>query len=285
LPASASPTLRRRELGVLLRSLRAERGWTVEHVAERLEFSPSKVSRLENGLRGVSARDIKVLCDLYDVHGEQRQQFIDLAAEGKRSAWWQTRNLPHSTYVGLEAAASSISDFGVGVVPGLLQTADYARTVLIASFPRLTAEEVEQRVANRIERQRMLTSDEPPRLDVVIDEAVLHRVGGNRRIMRAQLLHLLDASDLPPVTIRMLPFQAGILPVITNKFIILSFREPSVEGVVFVEGVVGLTADLYLGPREGLAVYQQAFGAMWSMAATPGQSRRMIATMAAAFES
>jgi transcriptional regulator with XRE-family HTH domain len=279
LPASASPTLRRRELGALLRNLRTERCWTVEQVAERLDFSPSKVSRLENGLRGVSARDIKDLCDLYNVHGEQRQQFIDLAAEGKRSAWWQTRNLPHSTYVGLEASASSISDFGVGVVPGLLQTADYARTVLMAVYPRLTAEEVEQRVASRIERQRLLTSDEPPRLNVVIDEAVLHRLGGNRRIMRAQLLHLLDASDLPAVTIRILPFQAGILPVVTNKFIILSFREPSVEGVVYVEGVVGLTADLYLGPREGLAVYQQAFGVMWSMAASPQQSRTMIAAI------
>jgi hypothetical protein len=248
-------------------------------VAERLEFSPSKVSRLENGLRGVSARDIKDLCDLYDVHGEQRQQFIDLAAEGKRSAWWQTRNLPHSTYVGLETSASSISDFGVGVVPGLLQTADYARAVLMASYPRLTAEEVEQRVTGRIERQRLLTSDDPPRFDVVIDEAVLHRLGGDRRIMRAQLLHLLDASDLPAVTIRILPFQAGILPVVTNKFIILSFREPSVEGVVYVEGVVGLTADLYLGPREGLAVYQQAFGVMWSMAASPQRSRTMIAAI------
>ncbi len=282
MPSSGSPTLRRRELGALLRGLRAERGWTVEQVAERLEFSPSKVSRLENGLRGVSARDIRDLCDLYEVPGERRQQFIDLAAEGKRAAWWQTRNLPYSTYVGLETAAVSISDFGVGVVPGLLQTADYARAVLEASYPRLSADEVERRVTGRIERQRLLTSDDPPQFDAVIDEAVLHRVAGDHRIMRAQLRHLLAASALPGVAIRVLPFQAGILPVITHKFIILSFGEPAVEDVVFVEGAVGLTADLYLGPGEGLAVYQQAFGAMWSMAASTDESRTMIKEIAAA---
>jgi len=266
----------------LLRGLRTERGWTVEQVAELLHFSPSKVSRLENGLRGVSGRDIRDLCDLYDVHDERRQQFIDLAAEGKRPAWWQTRNLPYSTYVGLETAAASISDFGVGVVPGLLQTTDYAQAVVKAVYPRLSADEIERRVAGRIERQRLLTSDDPPRFDAVIDEAVLHRVAGDQQIMRAQLRHLLVASRLPKVTIRVLPFQAGILPVITHKFIILSFREPTIESVVFVEGVVGLTADLYLGPREGLAVYQQAFEAMWSMAASPEQSRTMIAEIATA---
>jgi transcriptional regulator with XRE-family HTH domain len=264
----------------MLRGLRTERGWTVEQVAERLDFSPSKVSRLENGLRGVSARDIRDLCDLYGVSGDRRQQFVDLAAEGKRQAWWQTRNLPYSTYVGLENAAASISDFGVGVVPGLLQTGDYARAVMRAVYPRLSADDIDQRVAGRIERQRLLTSDDPPRFDAVIDEAVLHRLGGDHRVMTAQLQHLLAASELPAVTIRVLPFQAGILPVITNKFIILSFREPAVDGVVYVEGVLGLTADLYLGPREGLAVYQQAFGAMWSMAASPERSRAMITEIA-----
>jgi transcriptional regulator with XRE-family HTH domain len=284
LAASGSPTLRRRELGALLRGLRTERGWTVEQVAERLAFSPSKVSRLETGLRGVSARDIRDLCDLYDVHDERRQQFIDLAAEGKRQAWWQSRNLPYSTYVGLEAAAAAINDFGVGVIPGLLQTTDYARAVMTAIHPPLSTDEIEQRVAGRIERQRLLTSDNAPQFNAVIDEAVLHRLAGDRHVMSAQLMHLLAASQLKTVAIRVLPFKSGILPVPTNKFIILSFAEPSVEGVVYVEGVVGLTADLYLGPREGLALYQQAFSAMWSMAASPRESREMIAARAAAFE-
>jgi transcriptional regulator with XRE-family HTH domain len=278
LPSSGSPTVRRRELGTRLRGLRTARGWTVEQVAGRLGFSASKVSRLENGLRGVSARDIKDICDLYEVQDEQRQQLTDLAAEGKQRTWWQSRELPYSTYVGLEADAATISDFGLGLIPGLLQTEDYARAVLTAIYPRLTAEAIEQRLAGRLERQRALTSADPPEFEAVLDEGVLHRIGGSPSVMRAQLEHLLTASELPNVRICVLPYQAGLLPVPNNKFIVLSFREPTVPGVVFIEG---LTGDLYLGPADGLAVYQEAFGAMRAMAATPGRSRDIIAAAAA----
>jgi len=276
LPGSSSPTLRRRELGVLLKGLRTERGWTVDHVAERLQFSPSKVSRLENGLRGVSTRDINDLCDLYDVRGRERQQLVDLAAEGKQRAWWQSRDLPYSNYVGLEAAAASIRDVGLGVVPGLLQTPAYARAVLSAVHPRLEADVVEQRVTNRIERQRLLAAADPPQFTAVIDEAVLHRLADNRDVMRAQLKHLVAVSEQPQIDIRVLPFNVGILPV-TNKFIILSFADSSVPGVVFVEVHTG---DVYLGPDEGLAAYEEAFSAMADMASTPAESRRLIATIA-----
>lgn len=250
----------------------------MEQVAEQLQFSPSKVSRLENGFRGVSARDIKDLCDLYDVQGERRQQLIDLAAEGKQRAWWQSRELPYSTYVGLEAAAASISDFGLGVIPGLLQTEDYARAVLTATHPPLTAGLVEQRLAGRLERQRLLSSDSRPQFEAIIDEAVLHRIGGSPAIMKAQLQHLLAASELPNVHIWVVPYKAGILPVPTGKFIILSFREPTVPGVVFIEG---LTGDLYLGPSDGLADYELAFRALKAMAAEPESSREMISLIAA----
>ncbi len=253
----------------------------MEQVAERLQCSPSKVSRLETGRRGVSARDIRDLCDLYDVRGENRQQLIDLAAEGKQQAWWQSKNLPYSTYVGLEAEAARISDFALSLVPGLLQTADYGRAVLTAIHPPLTADTIDQRLAGRLERQRLLNSESPPEFEAVIDEAVLHRVGGSRAIMRAQLLHLLAVSEWPNVRIWVVPYQAGILPVPTNKFIVLSFKEPSVPGLVFIEG---LTGDLYLGSADGLADYQQAFSAMRAMAATPESSRQMIATIADTFE-
>jgi transcriptional regulator with XRE-family HTH domain len=278
LPASGSPTVRRRELGARLRALRTDRGWTVEQVAERLQFSPSKVSRLENGFRGVSARDIKDICDLYDVQDEERQQLTDLAAEGKQRAWWQSRDLPYSTYAGLEAAAAEIFDIGLGVVPGLLQTEAYARAVLTAAQPPLTAEEIEQRLAGRMDRQRLLSSASPPYFEALIDEAVLRRIGGSPAIMRAQLEHLLTVGERPMVRISVVPFQAGILPVAAGKFIILSFREPAVPGVVFIEGLAG---DLYLGPAEGLAQYEEAFRATRAMAASPDRSRQMIAAIAA----
>lgn len=278
MPRSGSPTLRRLELGTLLKALRNERGLTVEQTGEQLGFSPSKVSRLENGLRGASARDIRDLCDLYDVQGERRQQLLDLAAAGKQQAWWQSRNLAYSNYVGLEDAAAVIRDFGLGVVPGLLQTADYARAVMTARIPRLSAEDIDQRVAARMERQRLLTAETPPQFDAVLDEAVLHRVAGSRRVMQAQMNRLLEVSDLPKVDIRVLPYDAGIPPVVTSKFILLSFDESAVPGVVFVEMHTG---DLYLGPADGLADYEQAFHAIHTMAATPSKTRQIIAGISA----
>lgn len=279
---SGGPTVRRRELGALLRSFRTERRWTVEQVARRLQCSPSKVSRLENGFRGISARDIRDLCDLYEVRGARREELIELAAEGKQRASQPSRDLPYATYVGLEASAAAISDFGLGVVPGLLQTPDYARAVLTAVHPKLSVNDIEQRVAGRIDRQGLLRSSRPPRFEAVIDEAVLHRAAGNRRILSAQLRHLLAVTEeLATVTIRVLPFQAGALPVPHNKFIILSFIENSVPDVVFIELH---TRDLYLGPDEGLADYQAAFRAMQDMAATSQASRDMIHEIAAAFE-
>jgi transcriptional regulator with XRE-family HTH domain len=176
LPANRSPTVRRRELGALLRALRQERGWTAEEVAERLLVSPSKISRQETGQRGVSARDIRDLCDLYGVQGDDRQRLIDLASEGKERAWWQSTRLPYSTYVGLEAEAVSISDYGLCVMPGLLQTPEYARTVVEALVPKWVPEIVEERVRGRLTRQeRILAAPEPPRFEAIVDESVLHQ--------------------------------------------------------------------------------------------------------------
>ena len=217
------------------------------------------------------------MCDLYDVHDNKRQQLVDLAAAGKQQAWWQSRNLAYSNYVGLEAAAAAIKDFGLGVIPGLLQTADYARVVMTARIPRLSTADISQRVAARIERQRLLAGESPPQFDAVLDEAVLHRVAGNRGIMAAQMHRLLALSELPNVDIRVLPYDAGIPPVVTSKFILLSFEESSVPGVVFVEMHTG---DLYLGPADGLADYEEAFRAIQAMAAEPARSRQVISGIA-----
>jgi transcriptional regulator with XRE-family HTH domain len=266
---------------VLLRALRTRRGWTVEHVAEQLLVSPSKVSRLETGQRGASARDIRDLSDLYGVDDALRQQLTDLAAEGKQQAWWQSRGLPYSTYVGLEAEAATISDFGFGLVPGLLQTADYARAILRAVRPQLTEDVIEQRLTARLDRQRLLASADPPQFDAVIDESVLHRVAGSPAIMRSQLSRLLEVSDLSNVSVQVLPYQAGALPASNNKFIILSFAQVVVTEVVFIEG---LTGDLYLDRREDIDVYREAFVRMREIAASASQSRTMLAALAASFD-
>ena len=279
-PASGSPTVRRRELGALLRAHRARNGWTAEHVADRLEFSASKVSRLETGQRGASARDIRDLCDLYGVDGQERQHLMDLASEGKQRAWWQPLGLPYSTYVGLEAEAASISDYGLSILPGLLQTPDYARSVVRAAVPKWVPDVVEQRVEGRMTRQQLLFSASAPHFEAVVDESVLHRVVGSRAIMRAQLERLLELSDLPNVTLRVIPYDAGALPAGNNKFIILRFALPAISDVVFIEG---LTGDLYLEEPHDVEVYNTTFRTLIQLAASPEATREIIATMIAGY--
>jgi transcriptional regulator with XRE-family HTH domain len=274
---AAGPTLRRRELGAALRALRAEKGWTVEQVAGRLLCSPSKVSRIETGQRGASARDIRDLCDLYEVADrKERDRLATLAREARQPTWWQDRGLPSSPYYGLEADAASIRDCGIGVVPGLLQSTDYARAVIRAASVNLTVEEVELRVQQRMARQQLLDSDRPPRFHAVIDEAILHRVVGSSAIMQAQLQQLLEISSRPNVKVQVLPYDAGAMPVGPNKFIILGFETSAVPDVVFIEN---LTGDIFLDREEDVELYRIAFAQMSERAASPTRTRDMLAAM------
>jgi len=272
--AEGSPTVRRRELGTLLKKLRTAKGFTAEQVAERLLISTSKVSRLETGQRGASDRDINDLSDLYEVDDEQRQHLLELASEGKHRAWWQPLALPYSTYVGLETEANSIRDFGLGIVPGLLQTADYARAIVRAAVPKWGPEVVEQRVQGRLVRQQLLRSENAPRFEAVVDESVLHRVVDSPAVMRAQLEHLLELSELPNVTLRVIPYESGALPAGNNKFIILGFAQPAVSDIVFIEG---LTGDLYLEDPRDVETYNVTFQTLVQLAASPDETREIIA--------
>jgi transcriptional regulator with XRE-family HTH domain len=274
LPGTSSPTVSRRELGAQLRALRTGRGWTVDQVAERLLISPSKVSRLETGQRGASPRDIRDLCDLYGLGEEERRHLGDLAKAGKQHPWWQPLSLPYSTYVGLEADATLIRDFGLGVVPGLLQTSDYARAVLKATVPVRAPDEIENLIEARIARQqRVLGAENPPQFQAILDASVLHRIVGSRTTMQEQLHRLLEASELPNVTVRVVPYEAGALPNGNNKFIILSFESLALPDVVFIEG---LTGDLYIDRKEESATYDAAFRILEGMAATPEETRGII---------
>lgn len=262
----------------MLREFRTGKGWTVEQAADMLSVSSSKVSRLETGQRGVSASDIRKLCDLYQVDDEQRHRLTELAREGKQRAWWQPLSLPYSTYVGLEAEATSISDYGLGIMPGLLQTPDYARVVVRAAVPKWVPEVVEQRVEGRMIRQQLLFSEHPPSFEAVVDESVLHRVVGSPAIMKAQLKRLMELSDLPNVTLRVIPYEAGALPAGNNKFIILRLPPPTVSDVVFVEG---LTGDLYLEDPNDVEVYTTTFRTLVKLAASPDKTRQIISAMIA----
>ncbi len=249
---------------------------TVEQVAERLLCSATKISRMETGHRGASLRDVRDLCELYGVlDPAQREHMMTLAREGKQQAWWQSYDLPYSTYVGLEAEAASISDYDSAVVPGLLQTEAYVRALHEAGIPRLDAGVVEQRVTERLTRQELLTKDDPPRFWTVLDEAVLRRVVGGRAVMRAQLERVIDVSGLPNVTVQIIPYAAGAHPALDSIFTILEFAGP-VPAIVYVEGLVG---QIYLERPQDADRYRQIFERLCTMALNPQESIDLVASV------
>jgi transcriptional regulator with XRE-family HTH domain len=277
-----SPTLRRRELGARLRALRLEQGLTVDQVAEHLLCSPSKVSRMETGQRGATLRDVRDLCRIYGVTDTtQAAHLMDLAREGKQQAWWQSYELDYfATYVGLEQAAASLSYYQSTIVPGLLQTASYAKAMYEASMPsEFTAERVVEHIDVRLRRQQVLTRDPPLRLRAVFDEAVLHRVVGGPAVMGEQLNRLIEAANMPNVTLQVIPYSAGAHPAMDNTFTILEF-EDLVPTVVYVEGLMGW---LYLEREHEVARYRRVFEHLRNIALDPKETIELISEIGAQY--
>lgn len=278
--SSGSPTVRRRELGTLLRALRTAQGLTVEQVAAELLCSPSKVSRMETGQRGATARDIRDLCDLYGVTDPaERDRLATLAAEGKQQGWWQSYELDFATYVGFEQAAVSMKYFSCLTVMGLLQTPAYARAMHVAGFQDYTPERIDELVEVRARRQQLLHQQPPLRLHAVFDEAMLHRVVGGPVVMAEQLEHLITLAKSPHVTIQVIPFSYGAHPAMDSNFTILEFDEPA-PNVVYVEGLIGW---LYLERPQDLDRYSLVFERLSSKALDSKDSIKLIAGVAAAY--
>ena len=273
MPEVHSPALNRRELGAVLRALRSAKGLTVEQVAEHLLCSPSKVSRMETG-QGATARDIRDLCDLYEVADPaERDRLMTLAREGKGPARWQRYELAYATYAELEQGALAISAFQSSVVHGLLHTADYARAGHEGAMPKLDPDRIDLQIEAKLTRQRILTRDDPPRFEVVLDEAALHRMVGGRRVMAAQLTKILATANLPNVVVQVLPYERGYHPAVESNFSILELPNPA-PGVVFVEGLIGST---YLDRPDDLKRYREVFDRLQSIALNPKDTADLIA--------
>lgn len=277
-----NPTLRRRELGFLLRKLRTERGLSVDDVTKRLLFSATKVSRLETGRAGASPRDIRDLCVLYEVTDPaERDRLMSLAREGKQRAWWQELALPYATYVGLEAEASSLSDYNTDIVTGLLQVEGYARALFGVTEPPLDPPVIEQRIEARMKRQVILEQAEGPSLHCILDEGALRRPIGGAAVMRDQLARIVKAAGLPRVTFQVIPLAIGAHPALDSTFVILQFDEAMVNDVVYVEGVVG---NIYMESPGDLQRYRQMFSRLRSIALSPDDSITMVNRISEAYE-
>ena len=275
---SSSPTVRRRRLAADLHRLRQASKLTIEQVAESLEWSPGKVSKIENARVSVMPRDVRRLLDLYGIaEGPERDLLLSLARESRERGWWQQYGdtVPEwfATYVGLEAEASAISVYQAEIVPGLLQTQGYATALHRAELMNATEEEIEQRVAVRMERQARLTEPDAPRLWVVLNEAVIRRVVGERAVMHGQLARLAESASAPNITLQVLPFSAGAHASMDSAFSIVSFDPPTDGDVVYFEHP---TSSLYLERPQEVARYRLIYEHLRAASLSLDESRRLL---------
>lgn len=278
--SSVNPTVRRRRLGQELRRLRELKGMTAEEVAERLLVSQSKISRLENGRRSISQRDVRDLCGVYEVDDHRIvDSLMQMAKDSRQQGWWHAfGDIPYSVYIGLETDAASLRVYEPQVVPGLLQTRQYAEALIAGALPETGTTDIDKRVSVRLRRQdRIKDSDHPLRLWVVIDEAALRRLVGGKNLMREQLEHLVELSQLPHVTVQVLPFDMGAHPGINGQYAILEFPDASGSSVVYIEGV---TSDLYLEKANDVQKYSVMYEHLRAQALNVDQTRAFIADIA-----
>lgn len=283
MPVRSSPTVKRRRLATELRRYRDQAGLTIEEVADRLEWSSAKISRIENARVSVLPRDVKFLLGVYGLTDQDAawDLLLSLARESRSRGWWQQYGeaVPDwfEIYVGLEAEAATISAYDAEFIPGLLQTADYTRAVHKAYLFTATDEDIEQRVQVRMARQERLTAGDGPHVWFVLNEAVIRRKAGGRAVMHHQLTRLAAAAELPNVTVQIVPFDVGAHPSMDGAFSILGFPEETDPHIVYIEYQTGA---LYLEKPEEVRRYRLIFDHLRAAALPVDASRTLIARQA-----
>jgi transcriptional regulator with XRE-family HTH domain len=278
-----NPVVGRKRLRTALRRAREATGRTQEQVADAMDWSLSKVIRIETGAVGVSTNDMKALLQLYEIEDPaQVTGLVELARASRQRPWWTAHrdlNDVFTHFLGLEAGASSMQMFQMAAVPGLFQTEQYA-THISGDFwigDRPSMDEVAERVALRLTRQReVLQRADPPVISVVIDEAVLRHVVGDAEVMAAQLRRLAELARQPSIAMRVLPFAAGVSPYLSS-FVILGFPDPDDTDVAYLERAIDQV--VIEDPRQ-IDQYHGAFERLWQRTLTPQKSIAMIKQVA-----
>jgi transcriptional regulator with XRE-family HTH domain len=271
--------VRRRQLARTLRELRLHAGLTIEAAAPRLDVSASKLSRIENAHQGVDVHMVRSMLDLFDIGGDRWEEILELTREANVKGWWRAYGLDDRGYVPLEAEASTVRDFTVTYVPGLLQTTDYARALFKAALRRRSAETLEREVTVRMIRQeRLISPDHPLELLAVIEESVLHRPVGGSGVMRAQLRHLVEATALATVTLQVLPTGIGAHPAIDGAFTVLSFEGLGEPDMGYVEHPMG---SVHIEKEEDVKRARLVFDHLREVARSPAESVELIERAAA----
>lgn len=269
------PTIAKWQLGHQLRLLREGATMTHQDAAKLLGCSHAKIYKIERGENNVNQSELGVLLDRYGVHGqEQRDAMLQLQREGKRRGWWADYGAklpaPLVTYIGLESAADLARLVEPTVVPGILQTEEYARCTIWAA-PTEAEPRVEVRMARK---KRLYDGDEPLVVRAVVDEAVIRRTVGGPEVMRGQLEHLLELMELPTVRLQVLPFRAGAYPASLGPFVILEFPDDVHSPVVYTEGMGG---DAYMEKSQDVRRCSLTFEDCQSSALSVPDTHQLIA--------
>jgi transcriptional regulator with XRE-family HTH domain len=273
-----SPTVRRRQLVAELKRLRESADLTQDDVAQRLDWHHTKVFRIETGRTGPHPNDVRLMLDVYAVADQARRDaLIQLARDGRQHGWWYSYRdvLPgrYEFFIGLEEEAASIRTFELAVVPGLLQTEDYARALVLGGPLELDPDEVERLVEVRMTRQQVLTKQDRPQLWAILDECAIRRIVGGPTIMRAQLQYLVTLAEQGKTTIQVVPYSVGAHPGTVGAFMILAFAGPGEIDVVYMETAGG---SMSVDKAEEVQHYATAFDHLRAVAFSPDDTRAML---------
>jgi transcriptional regulator with XRE-family HTH domain len=276
-PTRPGPTVQRRRLGIELRRLREAAGKTIDEVAQVLECSDSKVSRIENGQVSASPRDVRDMLEFYRVDPRHRDGLVEFARMARQRGWWEAYSETDAVpLVGLEVAAEQILAYEAMVIYGLFQTEDYAQAQVRSHRPDISIGQVRRRVEFRIARQELLTRDAPPRLEVILEECALRRPVGGRKTMRKQLQHLTEIANMPAVSLQVLPLSVGEHAGMSGSFSIYRFSHRTDPDVVYLEHT---TSDLYIENTNQVERYGIAFDRLRTAALSPGRSIAFIESL------
>ncbi|GAA1564443.1 helix-turn-helix transcriptional regulator [Actinomadura kijaniata] len=276
-----APTVRQRRLAGELLQLRADAGQTREEVAESTGINPATLYRIEHARTRPQTRTLVALLDAYGVTEPRRSELVTLNKQAAERGWLHTlaSSLPehYASYIEFEGAARAVRNYECLFIPGLCQTEDYARAAIRGTLPGATREQIQNRVEARMRRQAILTGEHPLELWAIVDEAALRRAVGGSQIMVEQMQKLREVSELPNVTLQVIPYEAGAHPGMPGSFVVMDFPESVGPSIVYIESQAG---DLFLEEEADIQRYNLVFEHLRAAAISPDASASLVAKVA-----
>ncbi|MGH3871077.1 MAG: helix-turn-helix domain-containing protein [Pseudonocardiaceae bacterium] len=270
-------TLKQRQLARALRRLREDAGLSLDEAAPKLDWSASKLGRIETAQQGVDVHGVRSMLDLYHTGGALWTEILELTREARKKAEWHAYGFSDQGYFRLEMDAAVVHEYQLAHVPGLLQTEDYMRTLFRNSRRLLSDAEIDRDVEARLFRQRRLTAEPALELVTIVDESALRRAVGGVELLRAQLGHIVMQAALPSVCLQVLPLSLGVHSGLDGSFIVLGFDDPDEPEIAYVEHTA---STLHLDKETEVQACRLAFDRLRTEALSPRDSVALVERLA-----